>query len=132
MTQADLKRLEELRGEICRLKTNLEAIRNASVISATAYSQANAKSGIGDPVSRIVENADDLEYKIQMLKEEGYGILRDVESENLKQALSLYFVECLPSWAAVSRAMGKQRTYAARMYKKFKKAVDNASTNCYN
>lgn len=132
MTIADLKRLEEIRDELKRLRSRLEWLRNASTVSATNYSQIGAGGSTGDPVARTVYAMDDVEYRIGMLKVEGCGILRDVEPDSLQEVLALFYLEGLPSWAAVSRAMGKHRTYAGRVYRNFRKQLDNASTKSYN
>lgn len=132
MTKADLNRLEEIRTELKRLRTRLESLRNASEVSVTNYSQIGAGGSAGDPVARTVYAMDDVEYRIGMLKVEGCGILRDVEPDSLQEVLALFYLEGLPSWAAVSRAMGKHRTYAGRVYRNFRKQLDNASTKSYN
>lgn len=132
MTKADLDRLEEIRDELKRLRSRLESLRNASVVSATNYSQTSAGGGTGDPVARMVYAMDEVEYSIGMLKTEGCGILRDVQPESLQDVLALYYLECLPSWSDVSRAMGKHRNYAGRLYRNFRESLDNGSTNGYN
>lgn len=132
MTTDDLNHLDELRGEILSLKHRLESLRNASEVSATNYSQTGTGSGTGDSVSRMVVAVDEIEYRIGMLKAESCGILRDVEPDSLQEVLALFYLEGLPSWAAVSRAMGKHRTYAGRVYRNFRKQLDNASTKSYN
>ena len=132
MTTDDLKRLDELREETNRLRSRLESLRNASPVSAINYSQTGGKGGTGDPVSRIVDNMEDIKYRIGMLKVEGYGILKEIESDTLQEVLALYYLEGLPSWAAVSRAMGKHRSYANDLYNDFKKQIDNPTTKSYN
>ena len=132
MTAADLKRLDELRKETNKLRSRLESLRNASVVSATNYSHTGGNGGTSDPVSRIVDNMEDIKYRIGMLKVEGYGILRDVEPDSLQEVLALFYLEGLPSWAAVSRAMGKSRGYANDLYNDFKKQLDNPTTKSYN
>lgn len=132
MTKADLDRLEEIRDELKRLKTRIESIRNASVVSATNYSQTSTGGGTGDRVSRTVVAVDEIEYRTHMLRCEGYSILGDVQPESLQDVLALYYLECLPSWAAVSRARRKSRSYANDLYNDFKKQLDNPTTKSYN
>lgn len=132
MTKADLNRLEEIRTELKRLRTRLESLRNASEVSVTNYSQTSTGGATSDCVSRAVIAADEIEYRIGMLKMHGCCILRDVEQDSLQEALALFYLKCLPSWADVSRAMGKHRTYAGRLYRNFRKQLDNASTKSYN
>lgn len=132
MTIADLKRLEEIRDELKRLRSRLEWLRNASEVSTANYSQTSTGSGTGDSVSRMVVAVDEIEYRIGMLKMHGCCILRDVEQDNLQEVLALYYLEGLPSWAEASRVMGKHRTYAGRVYRNFRKQLDNASTKSYN
>lgn len=132
MTADDLEHLEDLREQLSSLRIRLESLRSASVVSATNYSQTSVGGGTGDCVSRMICAVDDIEYSIGMLKSEGYGILREVEPQILQEVLALYYLEGLPSWAAVSRAMGKNRSYANDIYNNFKKQLDNPTTKCYN
>lgn len=132
MTAADLERLEEIREKIISAKHRLESLRSASVVSATNYSQTSVGGGTGDCVSRMICSVDDIEYSIGMLESEGYGILREVEPQSLRGMLVLYYLEGLPSWTAVSRAMGKHRTYAGKLHRQFKEQLDNSSTKGYN
>lgn len=132
MTAADLKRLDEIRNELKCLKSRLESLRNASVVSATNYSQMGGKCSTGDPVAKAACSASDIEYSMYMLRCEGCGILKNVEPDSLCEALTLFYLECLPSWTEVSRVMGKHRNYAGRLYRNFKEQLDNGSTNGYN
>lgn len=132
MTTADLDRLDELRTELKRLRTRLESLRNASEVSVTNYSQTSTGGATSDCVSRAVIAADEIEYRIGMLKMHGCCILRDVEQDSLQEALVLYYLDGLRSWSDVSRAMGKHRNYAGRLYRNFRESLDNGSTNGYN
>lgn len=132
MTKADLDQLEEIRAEIKHLKARLESLRNASVVSATNYSQTGVGGSTSDCVSRAVIARGEIEYRIGMLKMHGCCILRDVEQDSLQEALVLYYLEGMRSWSDVSRAMGKHRNYAGRLYRNFRESLDNGSTKGYN
>ncbi len=118
MTQEDFRRLEELGAEAIRLKNRLERIKIASAVPATNYSSAGGRGGSGDPVSRAVCREDETQCKLFAVQNKMRQIIATEEKEQMRDLLSLRFVETL-SWAKVANRLGYEG--GSSVYKRFKR-----------
>ena len=105
MTAADLKRLDELREATNKLRSRLESLRNASVVSATNYSQTGAGSGTGDPVAEAACSAADVEEQILRNVLEMVEIIDKIPSEKTRKIFRRRYIN-QQTWSQIADEMG--------------------------
>ena len=105
MNAADLKRLDELRKETDKLRSRLESLRNASVVSAVNYSGTGVGSGTGDPVSRVACSVADIEEEILRNVIEMVEIIDKIPSEKTRKIFRRRYIN-QKTWAQIADEMG--------------------------
>lgn len=122
MTAKDVQRLDRLRDEVHDLRERLRELQDASVVSATIYSQASGGGGTGDPVSRTATLLVDLEDKIIHGILEMVEIIDSIPNERSRRIfMRRYINHC--SWSEIADEFGyKDPNYAARHVRRVKKA----------
>lgn len=106
MTAADLKRLDELREETNRLRSRLESLRNASVVSATNYySQTGGNGGTGDPVAEAACSAADIEDQILCNVLEMVEIIDSVPTPYTRRVMRMRYINGY-SWGRIAQELG--------------------------
>ena len=125
MTAADLERLDELREETNKLRSRLESLRNASVVSATNYSQTGGNGGTGDPVAEAACSAADLDRKIRENEFEMRMIINMIPSQKTREIFDRKYIEC-QSEDRIADEMGYlEKRGITRRVERFRKAVKN-------
>lgn len=105
MTEADLNRLDELRKATNKLRSRLEWLRNASVVSATNYSGAVAGSDTGDPVAEAACSAADVEEQILRNVLEMVEIIDKIPSEKTRKIFRRRYIN-QQTWSQIANEMG--------------------------
>ena len=125
MTASDLDRLDELRKETNKLRSRLEWLRNASVVSATNYSQTGVGSGTGDPVAEAACSAADLNKKIRENEFEMRMIINMIPSQKPREIFDRKYIEC-QSDDRIADEMGYlEKRGVTRRMERFRQAVKN-------
>ena len=125
MTAADLKRLDELREETSGLRSRLESLRNASVVSAVNYSGIGGNGGTGDPVAKAACSAADLDRKIRENEFEMRMIINMIPSQKTREIFDRKYIEC-QSEDRIADEMGYlEKRGVTRRVERFRKAVKN-------
>ena len=125
MTAADLERLDELREATGKLRSRLESLRNASVVSATNYSQTGGNGGTGDPVAEAACSAADLDRKIRENEFEMRMIINMIPSQKTREIFDRKYIEC-QSEDRIADEMGYlEKRGVTRRVERFRKAVKN-------
>lgn len=123
MTIADLKRLEEIRDELKRLRSRLEWLRNASVVSATNYSQTGGNGGTGDCVSRTVLSVMDVEDKIRQKQAAMLDIIDTIPDAKTRKIFRRKYID-LCTWNQIADEFGYADEQGPRArVRRYKKAV---------
>ena len=123
MTIADLKRLEEIRDELTRLRSRLEWLRNASVVSATNYSQTGGNGGTGDCVSRTVLSVMDVEDKIRQKQAAMLDIIDTIPDAKTRKIFRRKYID-LCTWNQIADEFGYADEQGPRArVRRYKKAV---------
>ena len=123
MTAADLKRLDELREDTNKLRSRLESLRNASVVSATNYSGAGAGSGTGDCVSRTVISVMTIEDKIRQVQAAMLDIIDTIPDAKTRKIFRRKYID-LCTWNQIADEFGYADEQGPRArVRRYKKAV---------
>lgn len=121
MTAKEVQRLDWLRDEVHDLRERLRELQDASVVSATIYSQASG-GGTGDPVSRTATLLVDLEDKIICGILEMVEIIDSIPNERSRRIFRRRYINHC-SWSEIADEFGyKDSNYAARHVRRVKKA----------
>lgn len=105
MTEADLKRLEELSAKTKDLRAELSRLRNASPVSAVNYSGTGAGSGTGDPVAEAACSAADIEEEILRNVLEMVEIIDKIPSEKTRKIFRRRYIN-QKTWAQIADELG--------------------------
>lgn len=105
MTAADLKRLDELHKETNKLRSRLESLRNASVVSATNYSQTGGNGGTGDPVAEAACSVADVEEEILRNVLEMVEIIDKIPSEKTRKIFRRRYIN-QRTWSQIADELG--------------------------
>ena len=105
MTVSDLERLEELRKETNKLRSRLESLRNASVVSAVNYSGTGGNGGTGDPVSRTACSVADIEDQILHDVLEMVEIIDGVPTPYTRRVMRMRYINGY-SWGRIAQELG--------------------------
>ena len=105
MTAADLERLDELREATNKLRSRLESLRNASVVSATNYSQTGGNGGTGDPVSHTACSVADIEDQILHNVLEMVEIIDSVPTPYTRRVMRMRYINGY-SWGRIAQELG--------------------------
>ena len=125
MTAADLERLDELREETNRLRSRLERLRNASVVSATNYSQTGGNGGTGDPVSRTACSAADIEEEMLRNVLEMVEIIDKIPSEKTRKIFRRRYIN-RRTWSQIADELGySDERNLRRRVSRYKNRVKN-------
>ena len=125
MTAADLKRLDELREETNKLRNRLESLRNASVVSATNYSQTGGNGGTGDPVSRTACSAADIEEEMLRNVLEMVEIIDKIPSEKTRKIFRRRYIN-RRTWSQIADELGySDERNLRRRVSRYKNRVKN-------
>ena len=125
MTAADLERLDELREETNKLRSRLERLRNASVVSATNYSQTGGNGGTGDPVSRTACSAADIEEEMLRNVLEMVEIIDKIPSEKTRKIFRRRYIN-RRTWSQIADELGySDERNLRRRVSRYKNRVKN-------
>lgn len=125
MTATDLERLDELRKETNKLRSRIESLRNASVVSAVNYSGTGAGSGTGDPVAEAACSAADLDRKIRENEFEMRMIINMIPSQKTREIFDRKYIEC-QSEDRIADEMGyMEKRGVTRRVERFRQSVKN-------
>ena len=125
MTAADLKRLDELREETNRLRSRIEWLRNASVVSATNYSQTGGNGGTGDPVAEAACSASDIEEEILRNVLEMVEIIDKIPSEKTRKIFRRRYIN-RRTWSQIADELGySDERNLRRRVSRYKNRVKN-------
>lgn len=105
MTAADLERLDELREETNRLRSRLESLRNASLVSAVNYSGTGGNGGTGDPVAEAACSAVDVEEEILRNVLEMVEIIDKIPSEKTRKIFRRRYIN-QRTWSQIADELG--------------------------
>ena len=105
MTEADLERLDKLRNETNSLRSRLESLRNASVVSAVNYSGAGGNGGTGDPVAEAACSVADVEDQILRNVLEMVEIIDKIPSEKTRKIFRRRYIN-QQTWSQIADEMG--------------------------
>lgn len=123
MTAADLKRLDELREETNSLRNRLESLRNASMVSATNYSQTGTGSGTGDCVSCAVLSVMGVEDKIRQAQAAMLDIIDTIPDAKTRKIFRRKYID-LCTWNQIADEFGYADEQGPRArVRRYKKAV---------
>lgn len=123
MTATDLKRLDELREETNKLRSRLESLRNASVVSATNYSQKGGNGDTGDCVSRAVLSVMDVEDKIRQAQAAMLDIIDTIPDAKTRKIFRRKYID-LCTWNQIADEFGYADEQGPRArVRRYKKAV---------
>ena len=123
MTAAELDRLNEMYAETEHLQNRLNAIRNASEVSATNYSQTAAGIGTGDRVSRTVLSVMDVEDKIRRAQACMLDIIDTISDAKTRKICRRRYID-RRTWSQITDEMGYiDADSARRRWRRFVKAV---------
>lgn len=125
MTAADLERLDNLAAKTKQLRIRLESLRNASVVSATNYSQTGGNGGTGDPVAEAACSVADLDRKIRENEFEMRMIINMIPSQKTREIFDRKYIEC-QSEDRIADEMGYlEKRGITRRVERFRTAVKN-------
>lgn len=105
MNAVDLERLDALAAERDSLQNRLRAIRSASVVSATNYSQTGTGSGTGDPVASAVVSAAEVEDDIVRIVLEMVEIIDTIPPMKTRKIFRRRYINRF-AWAQIADEMG--------------------------
>lgn len=105
MTTADLERLDELRKATNKLRSRLESLRNASVVSATNYSQTGGNGGTGDPVAEAACSVADIEEGMLRNVLEMVEIIDKIPSEKTRKIFRRRYIN-QRTWSQIADELG--------------------------
>ena len=105
MTSADLERLDELREANNKLRSRIESLRNASVVSAVNYSGTGAGSGTGDCVSRTVLSVMTIEDKIRQVQAAMLDIIDTIPDAKTRKIFRRKYID-LCTWNQIADEFG--------------------------
>lgn len=123
MTAADLERLDELVVKTKDLRDELSRLRNASVVSATNYSQTGTGSGTGDCVSCAVLSVMDVEDKIRQAQAAMLDIIDTIPDAKTRKIFRRKHID-LCTWNQIADEFGYADEQGPRArVRRYKKAV---------
>ena len=123
MNADDLERLDELRKETNKLRSCLESLRNASVVSATNYSQTGGNGGTGDCVSRAVLSVMAVEDKIRRAQATMLDIIDTIPDAKTRKIFRRKYID-LCTWNQIADEFGYADEQGPRArVRRYKKAV---------
>ena len=123
MTAADLERLDELREATNKLRSRLESLRNASLVSATNYSGAGGNGGTGDPVSSVVLSVIAVEDKIRQAQAAMLDIIDTIPDAKTRKIFRRKYID-LCTWNQIADEFGYADEQGPRArVRRYKKAV---------
>lgn len=104
MTATDLKRLDELAADTKDLRAELSRLRNASVVSATNYSQTGGNGGTGDPVAKAACSVADVEEEILRNVLEMVEIIDGVPKPHIRRVMRKRYING-HSWKRIAEEL---------------------------
>ena len=125
MTAADLERLDELREETNKLRSRLESLRSASLVSATNYSQTGGNGGTGDPVAKAACSVADIEEGMLRNVLEMVEIIDKIPSEKTRKIFRRRYIN-QKTWAQIADELGySDERNLRRRVSRYKNRVKN-------
>ena len=123
MNADDLERLDELRKETNRLRSRIEWLRNASVVSATNYSQTGGNGGTGNPVAEAACSAADVEEEILRNVLEMVEIIDGVPTPYTRRVMRMRYINGY-SWGRIAQELGYMDSAAPyRLLLRYRKRI---------
>lgn len=118
-------RLKMLREKHTRMRARMYSARTAS-ISGTGGGRSGRKD-IADDVAQIIALEAEYAREIDKLladRRERLDVIEQIDDPRIKNALEMYYVDCLPSWGAVARRMPCDKRTIIRWHARGLEQVD--------